>query len=476
MNKKLLSLAVAAGLASSSAQAVDLNAGTGSNTYASEITIGASAILAPVAANSITVNTGFSISDSTARYMRFDFTNAAFTDATGLALAVDDAGGTGGANEVLSTGGAATNNFVVYEVTASTGDTVGVTNDAVLSLPNLTVTSAAAIGVTYRLYDNAVDAVNNTAASALVTSSGTVASSAAGNTVANTTAGAVTPSLIDVTTNTTNFVVNAPMTATRNTIGDITVADTAAGQFAIDGTTDVTTAVIQSASTLTITGDFTATQDLTSGVPDGTYTPGTAVYLDRNAGDCATISVAATTVTDTEAVIAMGQLIGQSQICIVVNGVSPISEGTYTAVYAPTLNAGYTDAATSLTLGTLGKNGSTVVLNLALTPGGSYANFIRINNTSNITGDVFITVINDDGDQVQIDLADIAGQSTSSLVGQASTGLLPIQSIFDAAQAADATFALGATNKLRLSINGEFSSIDAQSVTLSQDSNSFTTF
>jgi len=46
-----------------------------------------------------------------------------------------------------------------------------------------------------------------------------------------------------------------------------------------------------------------------------------------------------------------------------------------------------------------------------------------------------------------------------------------------AAQAADATFDLGAnSNKLRASISGEFSSIAAQSITTSIDGNSFTTF
>jgi len=144
--------------------AVDLNAGTGSNTYATENTVGAAgAVLAgTIAANNVTVNTGFSISDSTERYMRFDITGATFTDATGLALAVDDAGGVGNANEVLSAGGAAADAYVVYEVTASGGNTVATTNDAVLALPNLTVSSIGAIGVTYALFSNAIDAVNNT--------------------------------------------------------------------------------------------------------------------------------------------------------------------------------------------------------------------------------------------------------------------------------------------------------------------------
>lgn len=476
MNKKLLSLAVAAGLASSSANAaVDLNAAVPAPVQiATENTIAptGTAILNAGSALDLVVNAGFSISDSTARYMRFDFTGTTFTAAvTSGNLAVDDTSGAGGANEVLSTGGALGGTSVVFEVTASAGQTVQVANDATLALGNYTVAAEGTIGVTYRLYDNAVDAVNNTTASALVTTSGSLASFTAGNaTVANNAASAN----IDVTQGATFFTGGTGTVET--TIGGFTTTDTAGTQVAVDGATDVNTAASEATSTLTVTGDFTFAQDLTSGAPDGTYTLAN-VNLDT-VSTCANAGTAATSITDTTAVInSSGVGAGTAYLCITANGVSTISESAYTGVYLTTANAGFDVETSNLTFNTLQKNGSTVTLNLALKPGGAFSNFVRVNNTSNITGDVSMRVINDDGDSVTIQLGDIAGVSSSSLAGQASTDLIGIQAIFDAAQAADSTFALGAnSNKLRIVIDGEFSTIAAQSVTLSTDNTTFTTF
>jgi len=487
MNKKLLSLAVAAGLASSSAMAVDLNnaAAPGSNVYATEIAIGAAGatVLAPTSNNSVTVNAGFSISDSTERYMRFDITGATFTDATGLALAVSDSGGAGGALEVQSSGGAAKDAYVIYEVTASGGDTVATTNDAVLALPNLTVTSIGAIGVTYSLFADAIDAVNNTTANALATNTGTVASAGAATSVTNTTTagGKLASSLIDVTTGTKKFVAGSGgLTTTTNTIGSVTLADSATAGNQTDGATDVTHAIATASGTLVVTGDFTATQDLTALAPDGTYTAASAVFIDSATPyDCATSSLGATTVTATTATFAAfgAAASTNSAICIKVNSVSTIAAGSYSAVYTPKANTGYTLSATTLTTGTLSKNGSTTILNLALSPTGAYPSFIRVNNTSNIAGDVSITLINDDGDSETFDMGTVSGQTSSALAGQASSGLLNVVDLLTAAQAVDATFALGAnSNKLRVSISGEFSTIAAQSITTSIDGNSFTTF
>jgi len=477
MNKKLLSLAVAAGLASSSAMAVDLNAGTGSNSYASESTISSAGTnLTAAAANNVTVNAGFSISDSTERYMRFDITGATL-GSTGLALAVDDSSGAGNALEVQSAGGALGDTYVIYEVTASGAQTVGTTNDAVLTMPNLTVTANGAIGVTYALFSNAIDAVNNTTANALVTNSGTVAGVAAGTSVGNVT-GATTPAKIDVTEGAAKFVAGGGFTTTTNSVGTISLADTAGTQAQTDGATDTTHAVATASGSLVVTGDFTATQDLTSLVPDGTYTLATAVFLDQTGADCTNNDDPADALTDTTATwTTFGAAAGDSVVCIKVNGVGTIAAESYSAVYTPVANTGYTLAATSLNLATLAKNGSTTVLNLALSPTGAYPSFIRVNNTSNIAGDVTITLINDDGDSSAFNLGDVSGQTSSALAGQASTGLLSIADLMAAAQAADATFDLGAnSNKLRASISGEFSSIAAQSITTSIDGNSFTTF
>lgn len=486
MNKKLLSVAIAAGLASSSASAfnADLDAGTGATSFASEVTIGTSGlILEPAALGTVTVNTGFSISDSTERYMRFDLSGATFTTAVGSGnLTVHSSGGTGAnaANEVLSSGGAAKSTSVIFEVTASSGNTVGVGNDAVLTLPQLTVAAAGSVTITYKLFSDPVNAVNNTAGTELVSKTGTIASFTAANTTAVTT-GSNTPSKIDVTAETKKFVANTTTTALNtiiNTIGDFTTTDSAGTQVNAANTV-VTSTVLQSAANLVVTGDFTFTQDLTSGAPDGTYT-NTNVFLDNTAPfDCGASNVAATTLTATTATFTgISNAANRNAICVRANGVSIINEGSYTATYEPTENTGYSDVTTSLTLATLSKNGSTTSLNLALTPGGVFKNWIRVVNTSSITGDVFMTVYNDTGKGVTINLSDISGQTSNELAGQASTSLIDIADIVTAATAKDSTFAVGAAprNKVRVVVNGEFSSIDAQSITTATDNTTFTTF
>lgn len=481
MNKKLLSVAVAAGLASSSAMAVDLNAGTGVTSLATENTVSASgSTIATGTVNNVTVNTGFSISDSTERYMRFDFTGATFKDNTALALAVDDSSGTGNASEVLSTGGAAKGNFVIYEVTASTSNTVGVANDAILTLPNLTVTdSSTTIGVTYRLYSSPVDAVNNNTSAALVTTSGNVATWTNANTTA-TTSGGLASAKIDVTAESKKWVndtTQAGLNTTVNTIGDFTVTDATTAPINLTGTS-VNSTVLQSNANLTVTGDFTYAQDLTSGAPDGTYTAANVFIDNVTPFDCATSNITASSLNATTAVLQVTNAAGRNVVCVKANGVSIIEESSYSGVYAPVENTGYTDADTALTLNTLSKNGSSTTLNLALTPGGVFKNWIRVNNTSNIAGDVFMTVYNDEGKSVTINLSDISGQDTNEVKGQASTSLIDIADIVAAATASDSTFAVADApkNKLRVVVTGEFSSIAAQSITTSTDNTTFTTF
>jgi hypothetical protein len=483
MDKKLLSLAVAAGLASSSAMAVDLDAGTGSNAYATELTIDAApgTALAEQALNDVTVNAGFAISSTTERFMRFDISGATI-GAAGAALAVAETiianGSAGaGATESISAGGAVGDNFVIFEVKASSAtNSVVATNNAVLNTPELDVLAIAPIGVTYALYSSAVDAVNNTTANALATKTGTIATATAATTTAvNATVAAATPapSLIDVGASGLTF---AGGGATSN-IGQIILADVA-GINGKDGTTDVTHATKATANALVVTGDFSATQDLTLGVPDGTYTLA-SVFLDHATPfDCASSDVAASAITATSATLAVPIAADTYAVCITTNGVSTINPGSYTGVLTPTAAANFTTPAVSLTLGTLAKNGSSTTLNLALSPTGTYPSFIRVSNTAAVAGDVTITLINDDGvSSGAFGLSTVAGQTTNSLGAGASTTLLSMADLMAAAQVASPTFASGTnSNKFRVTIDGEFGTIAAQSVTTSVDGNSFSTF
>jgi hypothetical protein len=262
-------------------------------------------------------------------------------------------------------------------------------------------------------------------------------------------------------------------------VGIFTLADVATNQFAINGTDDMTHALKASANALVVTGDFTSTQDLTLGVPDGTYSLA-SVFLDHDTPfDCAASTpVNASAITDTSATLAVPTVADTYAVCITSNGVSTILEGSYSAVLTPTAtSAAFTTPAVSLTLGSLVKDGSTALLNLALSPTGAYPSFIRVSNTGATAGDVSITLINDDGDSEVFSLSSVSGQSSNSIAAQASTSLISIADLLTAAQVVDATFALGAnSNKLRVSVTGEFSGIVAQSITTSIDGNSFSTF
>jgi len=141
-------------------------------------------------------------------------------------------------------------------------------------------------------------------------------------------------------------------------------------------------------------------------------------------------------------------------------------------------NVAATAASTSYTTNTitgaiplvsLARNGSSARLNFALTPGGAYPMFIRVTNPSAVSGPVTLTLINDDGvSSAAFDITTIAGGPSADLAAGASTGLLPIADVFAAAQAADATFELGATNKLRIDAVAEFGGAAAtQGVVLS---------
>jgi hypothetical protein len=134
----------------------------------------------------------------------------------------------------------------------------------------------------------------------------------------------------------------------------------------------------------------------------------------------------------------------------------------------------------SVNLASLSRNGSSARLNFALTPGGAYPMYIRVSNPSAVTGPATLTLTNDDGvTSASIDLTEIAGGPSSDLAAGASTGLLNINDVFDAVQAADATFDLGATDKLRIDVVAEFggsntsSGVILSAFNLSSDGTSF---
>ena len=473
MNKKLLSIAVAAGVAGLGgvAHAVDFTATTPTPvSVASETTIAPAGTGITGAAVTATFEAGFSVDDSNARYIRIDITNGTWgAQQVSSDMVADDSSGADNASVTFSAGGAATDSHVIYTITsASAGNTVAATNDVDFT-PNggITVTSQESVAMTYQLFETASAAVANDGG-ALANDSGTLITFVAAN---NTVADTATPNAIDVTTSVGTGAVFVG--GNTNIIGAVNTTDS--GAVNTTGST-LASANIEASSSLSVTGDFTFVQDLTAGAPDGTYTL-TSATLD-SAPNCAGSTLAnATSITDTTAVFTTSGINPDIMyVCVNANGVSLIAEQGFTAAYASVGASGYANESTDLTLASLAKNGASAGQVLVLTPGGAFQNFLRVSNTSNISGDVTFSVTNDAGTTVTgVSMGDISGQSSSSLAGQASSSLINIDDLYAAAQAADATFD-AAGGKLRVTATGNFGSVSLQNITLSTDNTTFATF
>jgi len=488
MKKKLIALSIASAVAGvGQVQALDLT-GTAATAaastlfYASELSNPGSIIIThgdgtTGSALNVKAPFGFSIAAGTSKYIRADFTALDFKDPLTAAgnVAVTSAATT---TTTLSTGGALNTDSVIFEIAAITGN-IGPTDTVTIGLGDVFITGAST--ATFRLFETAADATNET--SALSTASGTLLGLEASLGFTPTT---VVADKIDVTQGTTFF--NGGTKDVTTTIGKYTLSDKSAVATATvnqvliaSGATATYGTIVGATSTVAYAADFTALQDLTGGAPDGTYTV-TKAFLDVTSAACAAAAQSSTAITDTSATFAAAATIA-AWGCVTVNGVSVIPAQTFTATWTPVATStAYTVAASTITQATHLKNGSTIVLNIALTPTnitppGTYSNFIRIVNTSVVAGDVTLTLWNDSGDVTSFSLASIPAVGVASLGAQSSTALINVNDIFQVAQFLDPTFALtGDSRKLRIMIEGEFSSIAAQNFSVSTDATVFATF
>lgn len=450
MKKTLLALAVTA--LSANAFAVDLNAANSDAiNYASEIKL--PAVLADTVANDLDVKVqlGFSATANVKRYVRFDLTNAQFEtpvaagDLTeGAAVALADS---------VAVGGTKGSNSVVIEITpAST-----LANNAVLTLAlaNIKATGADA-SIQYRLYETGVDAAAGNS-STLAAKSGKLFGFKSALNAKVTTKGA--EQKIDVTQE-SKFFVDAAKNDVSNVIGNLTVGVNA-NVFSAAGTAVALTDLVDSAK-VEVAGDFTAGQK----DADGKLLAAAAVLTGATAPEVT--AAKATYTVDTAAGLT------DAPLTLTVDGKTALATQTFTAKLVPVAKAAYTVNTVDLgVLGELQKNGSSDSLNLALKPGGAYQNYVRISNTSNLDGKFFITVISDEGKTATVNLSDVAGQP-AILAARASTTQMTIQQIFDAAAAKG--LALSGEGKLRLVVEGEVPSLNAQMYTTSKDGNSFDRF
>lgn len=454
MKKTLLALAVAA--LSANAFAVDLNAANSDAiNYASEIKL--PAVLTDTVANNLDVKVqlGFSATAGVKRYVRFDLVNAQFeTPVIAADLTVTAAAPVALAPSV-AVGGTKGSTSVVIEITPDA--TLANSDVLTLALADIKATGTDA-SIQYRLYETGVDA-NAGNSSTLAAKSGKLFGFKSALNAKVTVKGAAQK--IDVTQESKFFVDAAGAKGdVTNVIGQLTVGVNP-DVYSAAGATVALADLVDSAK-VEVVGDFSAgLKDA-----DGKLLATAAVLTGATASEVT--AAKATYTVDPAAGLA------DAPLTLTVDGKTALATQTFTAKLVPVAKAAYTVNTVDLgVLGELQKNGSSASLNLALKPGGAYQNYVRVSNTSNLDGKFFITVISDEGKTATINLSDVAGQP-ATLAARASTTQMTIQQIFDAAAAKG--LALSGEGKLRLVVEGEVPSLDAQTYTVSKDGNSFATF
>lgn len=477
MNKTLISAVLIASSAHASAIDLDSPSSTPVN-FASE-TVAPSGGADTTVSETITNTLGFGITDNSSRFLRYDLPGTKF-----IALPTLLIPGQTGAGIVYVSGGVGKDN-IIYEVIADGSTSIAPTDSATLTFamtsPNLTL-EGETVEVTYGNYFTAPGALTRNPLDQLATSSGTLFTFAPGTGVAALSNGTA-PLQIDFASSDTRFVGNS----TRSAIGSFYAAEVPGDQFLLDGVTDITIAGSRTgASRLVVSGDFTATADDST----GTYVP-SRVYLSNDA--CTTSILDASTVSADEAVIPVGNtsygtiaspaaLSSGPDICMQVNGVTPIAEANYTAVYVPIAASGFNLAEVPLTLGSLVKNSANATSNLILTPtsiGGQFNGFVRVTNTSGTGGNVYFRLINDLGEAgPSVLLGDVLNSSSSRLNAGASTRDIDISEIYAASVDADPSWSIASDelNKLRLITTGDFATIDVTLITISLDETTIGTF
>lgn len=470
MKKTLLALAVSALSANAFAANVDYRVATPAvNTIATELALPAAGLVTTV--DTLTWDLGFSITANTQRYIKVRLTNGAkFTNAPTLTA------GTVPVTGVISQGGAGFD-YAILEVSPTAN--IAPTEPVVVTLANLNLTGKNDVGVSYQLFETAVDAVAGT--NPLVNKAAAPYINFANGVAVRVQAPTDAQRIIDVgATPSSSKFVGAPATTTA-TIGNVAVAVVPGLVTYNTATTAALTDLVAAGTSLVVSGDFSAAVPVAGGA-----IPPAAVTLNGVNASAVTANSATFTVGTTAigAIPAVGNPTYHALV-YTPNGTTAIVPSVYNALYDVTPATGTSTADVNLgKIGELAKNGASQYVDLALKPGGAFQYFVRISNKTNVAGNVYITVINDNGDRQTVKLGEVAGQS-DTLGARSSTTQISIRQIFDAAAAKG--LALSGEGKLRLLVDGEFptngTTIDAnnyglsvQTYSVAKNGNSLNTF
>ena len=523
MNKKQLILILVAGLFCVTANAVvDLNATTPATTgtvmLASENEIDSKdgTDVSGTAYNA-TGKFGFIIPQGATYYVRIDLGGSAtfMADPTLYFYPIADRASGGEGRD--------------YVILSLQGSGEGIADDALWTLGNVPylLKGRDDVDISYKLYENPSDAIAGGEDGALYSDSAAFIRFADATSMAG---GPSASSLIDVELSSKKY---ENGTSTTH-IMTVNIKNAAGTQNALGGSgTDVMLEDVVDKITLTATGDFTAVQAITN-ADDEVVTAAGKVWLDRDASCTPShaaveadadatppvlemaarndnLGLAEINTAGLEAVVTLTNTddddantdtdvfrdIANAFLCMQTNGASEIPEGSYSGELSMTAADDFVAIADAEFNGsTLAKNSETADLDFLLTPDGVYRNYVRLTNTSHVQGsNLRVTLINDAGDSVSFDLSDVVdemGNSVSSdLAAGASTKLININSLYEAAQAVDrgedadeepiAMFTVtgeGMGDKLRAEFEGSVLAghLKAQALSVSTDNTSFFTF
>ena len=518
MNKKQLIIILVAGLLSSTASALNLNPKdavlvNGVETVA-EVLAGTVVIASEIKASElntvtgddydVTGQSGFIIPSGAGYFARFELGGGA-TFATGLTMG--SVSGLGDQFEIAAGGGSG-DDYAVVSVGASAG-LIALGAPWTLSEVTYNIEDKADVMFTYSLHQGAGDAVNEV--SPLNTQSGLLIKFAAATGMAGKApTGPAAAKQIEVASSGLLFVGGGK----KSTIMEISLTTTKAGAgFPDTGMGDPTLVDIAESVDFTVTGSF-ASINLGDEDADPVVAPAGKVWLDSSPDCLISSSVAAANEGDPDVVINhnLGVLTinsnGQAEaeielpvegleldeyakayLCLETDGKTEIPEGRYTGKLEMTAKSGFDPhpVVTPITGSTLEKNADSAEVHLLLTPNGVFRNYVRLSNTSSVPVDnLRVTLYNDAGDFKTFDLSDVEGVSSNELAPYASTSLININVLYDAAQAVELdedeemfTVTGGKFgNKLRARVDGSFQqgAVDIQALSLSSDDTTFFSF
>lgn len=236
---------------------LDTGALTGTTAFASELNYNSTATPAGTAITNsaapiVSSKLGFGVSGGQNRYIRVDLTNAKLNVAA-TAAALATAAAPAFANVTVVQGGAVGDSFVVFQITAAAGghassQTVNVTVPAID-----VISTGSKVSISYKLFETAVDAANNSSAT-LYSKSGDLYTFSAGLKYALTT-GTNTVSVEKTFKEFSTTATPASLSATLARLGTITYGVNAVAKA--DGTSVALTDLVTNATKLVVTGDFT---------------------------------------------------------------------------------------------------------------------------------------------------------------------------------------------------------------------------